>query len=125
VREISRTSVRREVREIFRTSVRAGPSDKMAVLAIGRASPDTGGYGGSSPRGNTARISGLGKAVAVRGGGAVSEQSVETPEEDAAEQAREVTEDEGEELAEVPLEVDEADAAEQIRGAGYDDEDYR
>jgi hypothetical protein len=67
----------------------------------------------------------LGKAVVVRGGGAVSELSIETPDEDAAEQARDVPEDEGEELAEVPFEVDEADAAEQIRDAGYDDEDYR
>ena len=49
---------------------------------------------------------------------------METPDEDAAEQAREVPEDGGE-LSEVPLEVDEADAAEQIRDAGYDDEDYR
>ena len=51
---------------------------------------------------------------------------METPDEDAAEQAREVPEDE-DELAEVPFEADEADAAEQIRDAGYDDddEDYR
>jgi hypothetical protein len=55
----------------------------------------------------------------------VSEQNLETPNEDAAELAREVPEDDEEELAEVPVEVDEADAAEQIRGAGYDDEDYR
>ena len=58
----------------------------------------------------------------------MSELSIETPDEDAAEQAREVSgEDEEEELSEVPLEVDEADAAEQIRDAGYDgdDEDYR
>jgi hypothetical protein len=74
----------------------------------------------------TARIGSLGKAgLVVRGGGAVSELSMETPDEDAAEQAREVPEDEDEELAEVPFEADEADAAEQIRGAGYDDEDYR
>jgi hypothetical protein len=57
---------------------------------------------------------------------------METPDEDAAEQAREVPEEarevpeeDGGELSEVPLEVDEADAAEQIRDAGYDDEDYR
>ena len=55
----------------------------------------------------------------------MSELGIETPDEDAAEQARDVPEDEAEELAEVPLEVDEADAAEQIRDAGYDDEDYR
>ena len=50
---------------------------------------------------------------------------METPDEDAAEQAREVPEDEAEELSEVPFEADEGDAAEQIRDAGYDDEDYR
>jgi hypothetical protein len=55
----------------------------------------------------------------------MSELSMETPGEDAAEQAREVPEGEDEELAEVPFEADEADAAEQIRDAGYDDEDYR
>ncbi len=55
----------------------------------------------------------------------MSEQSIETPGDDAAEQAREVPEEDTEELAEVPDEVNEADAAEQIRGAGYDDEDYR
>jgi hypothetical protein len=55
----------------------------------------------------------------------MSELSMETPDEDAAEQAREVPEDADEELDEVPFEADEADAAEQIRDAGYDDEDYR
>ena len=55
----------------------------------------------------------------------MSELSIETPDEVAAEQAREVPEEDGEELSELPLEVDEADAAEQIRDAGYDDEDYR
>lgn len=55
----------------------------------------------------------------------MSELSMETPGEDAAEQAREVPEEESEQLAEVPIEVNEADAAEQIRDVGYDDEDYR
>ena len=55
----------------------------------------------------------------------MSEQSIETPGDDAAEQAREVPEDDRDELVAVPDEVNEADAAEQIRGAGYDDEDYR
>jgi hypothetical protein len=52
---------------------------------------------------------------------------METPGEDAAEQAREVEvpEEENEEPRELPFEVDEADAAEQIRDIGYDDEDYR
>jgi hypothetical protein len=55
----------------------------------------------------------------------MSELSIETPDEDAAEQAREVPEEAGERRPELPFEVDEADAAEQIRDAGYDDEDYR
>jgi hypothetical protein len=50
---------------------------------------------------------------------------METPDEDAVEQAHGVPEEDEEELSELPLEVDEADAAEQIRDAGYDDEDYR
>jgi hypothetical protein len=57
--------------------------------------------------------------------GAVSEPSTERPDEDAAEQAREVPDGDEEELSELPFEVDEADAAEQIKDAGYDDEDYR
>jgi hypothetical protein len=57
---------------------------------------------------------------------ALSEMDMETPGEDAAEQAREVTDvDEAGELRELPLEVDEADAAEQTRDVPYDDEDYR
>ena len=55
----------------------------------------------------------------------MSEVSMETPEEDAAEQAREIPEENADGLAEVPFEADEADAAEQVRDAGYDDEDYR
>jgi len=58
-------------------------------------------------------------------GRAVSEQRIETPDEDAAEQAREIPEEGTEQLREVPLEVDEADAAEQTRDVGYGDEDYR
>ncbi len=57
--------------------------------------------------------------------GAVSELSMETPYEDAGEQAQEVPGENGGELSEVPLEANEADAAEQTRDAGYDDEDYR
>jgi hypothetical protein len=53
---------------------------------------------------------------------------METPEDDAAEQARELADDNEEsdtELEELPIEANEADAAEQTRDAGYDDEDYR
>jgi hypothetical protein len=57
--------------------------------------------------------------------GPVSELSIETPDEDAAEQAREVPEQGADQPTEVPLEANEADAAEQIRDAGYDEDDYR
>jgi hypothetical protein len=56
---------------------------------------------------------------------------METPEEDAVEQYREVVTDEESQESpreaprEVPYEVDEADAAEQTRDVGYDDDDYR
>jgi hypothetical protein len=50
---------------------------------------------------------------------------METPDEDAAEQSREVPEEDDESTPELPLEADEADAAEQVKDAGYDDEDYR
>jgi hypothetical protein len=50
---------------------------------------------------------------------------METPEEDAAEQSRDIPEGNAEELRELPFEVNEADAAEQIRDVGYDDDDYR
>lgn len=56
----------------------------------------------------------------------MSEMHIETPGEDAAEQLREVSEQEGrEELRERPFDVNEADAAEQTRDVGYDDDDYR
>jgi hypothetical protein len=53
---------------------------------------------------------------------------METPEGDAAEEARELAdedEENGAELRELPVEANEADAAEQNQDAGYDDEDYR
>ena len=52
---------------------------------------------------------------------------METPEEDAVEQYREVVnyDDSQDRPNEVPPEVDEADAAEQTRDVGYDDDDYR
>jgi hypothetical protein len=50
---------------------------------------------------------------------------IETPGEDAAEQAREVTEESNGELHEIPFDVNEADAAEQTRDVGYDDDEYR
>ena len=55
----------------------------------------------------------------------MSDMDIETPGEDAAEQAREVDEEGHDELHEIPLDVNEADAAEQTRDIGYDDDDYR
>ncbi|HEY6311371.1 MAG TPA: hypothetical protein VIY52_11280, partial [Streptosporangiaceae bacterium] len=57
----------------------------------------------------------------------LSELDMETPEDDALEQHREVVADDTVTGArrEVPFDVDEADAAEQARAVGFDDEDYR
>jgi dihydrolipoamide dehydrogenase len=67
-----------------------------------------------------------------RGIGSLSELDMETPEDDAIEQHRDVVADEttAEETRvgarrEVPFDVNEADAAEQERAVGFDDDDYR
>ena len=59
--------------------------------------------------------------------GPLSELDMETPEDDAIEQNREIIADETVTVArrEVPFDVDEADAAEQARAVGFDDDDYR
>lgn len=59
----------------------------------------------------------------------MSEMDMETPEDDAAEQHKEVVEDEESRVRtrprDIPFDVDEADAAEQERSVGFDDDDYR
>ena len=62
-----------------------------------------------------------------RGTGPVSEQGIETPEDDAIEQHRELIADETVVgvRREVPFDVNEADAADQDRAVGFDDDDYR
>jgi dihydrolipoamide dehydrogenase len=66
-----------------------------------------------------------------KGIGPLSELGLETPEEDAVEQHRELVSDylAGEAMPaprrDVPFDVDEADAAEQARAVGFDDDDYR
>jgi pyruvate/2-oxoglutarate dehydrogenase complex dihydrolipoamide dehydrogenase (E3) component len=66
-----------------------------------------------------------------KGIGPLSELGLETPEEDAVEQHRELVSDylAGEAVPaprrDVPFDVDEADAAEQARAVGFDDDDYR
>jgi hypothetical protein len=57
----------------------------------------------------------------------LSELGLETPEEDAVEQHRELVSDEAVPAPrrDVPFDVDEADAAEQARAVGFDDDDYR
>jgi len=59
--------------------------------------------------------------------GPLSELDMETPEDDALEQHREVVADEAVTVArrDIPFDVDEADAAEQARAVGFDDDDYR
>jgi hypothetical protein len=62
-----------------------------------------------------------------KGTGPLSEQDIETPEDDAIEQHQELIPDETVVGArrEVPFDVNEADAAEQDRVVGFDDDDYR
>jgi dihydrolipoamide dehydrogenase len=62
-----------------------------------------------------------------KGIGPLSELGLETPEEDAVEQHRELVSDEAVPAPrrDVPFDVDEADAAEQARAVGFDDDDYR
>jgi pyruvate/2-oxoglutarate dehydrogenase complex dihydrolipoamide dehydrogenase (E3) component len=66
-----------------------------------------------------------------KGIGPLSELGLETPEDDAVEQHRELISDylAGEAVTvprrDVPFDVDEADAAEQARAVGFDDDDYR
>jgi hypothetical protein len=57
----------------------------------------------------------------------LSEQDIETPEDDAIEQHQELIPDETAVgvRREVPFDVDEADAADQERAVGFDDDDYR
>src|SRR5579872_2041837 len=59
--------------------------------------------------------------------GPLSELGLETPEDDAVEQHRELVPDEAVTVLrrDVPFDVDEADAAEQARAVGFDDDDYR
>jgi hypothetical protein len=51
--------------------------------------------------------------------------SPETPEADAAEQLREVVDDDVEETSEPPYDADPADAAEQRMAVAFDDDEYR
>src|SRR4029077_509521 len=62
-----------------------------------------------------------------KGIGPLSELGLETPEDDAVEQQRELVSDELVTVPrrDVPFDVDEADAAEQARAVGFDDDDYR
>ena len=57
----------------------------------------------------------------------MSEQDIETPEDDAFEQHQELIPDETvvSTRREAPFDVNEADAADQERAVGYDDDDYR
>jgi hypothetical protein len=62
-----------------------------------------------------------------KGIGPLSELGLETPEDDAIEQHRELVSEEPVTVPrrDVPFDVDEADAAEQARAVGFDDDDYR
>jgi dihydrolipoamide dehydrogenase len=66
-------------------------------------------------------------ATQEKGIGSLSELGLETPEDDAVEQHRELVSDEPVTVPQrdVPFDVDEADAAEQARAIGFDEDDYR
>ena len=73
-------------------------------------------------------LAGTGPAVPEEKGiGPLSELGLETPEDDAVEQRRELVSDDAVPAPrrDVPFDVDEADAAEQARAVGFDDDDYR
>jgi pyruvate/2-oxoglutarate dehydrogenase complex dihydrolipoamide dehydrogenase (E3) component len=74
------------------------------------------------------QLAGTGPAVTEEKGiGPLSELGLETPEEDAVEQHRDLVWDEAVTVPrrDAPFDVDEADAAEQARAVGFDDDDYR
>lgn len=62
-----------------------------------------------------------------KGIGSLSELGLETPEDNAVEQHRELVSDEPVTVPrrDLPFDVDEADAAEQARAVSFDDDDYR
>src|SRR5580704_12043666 len=66
-------------------------------------------------------------ATEEKGIGPLSELGLETPEDDAVEQHRELVSDEPVTVPQrdLPFDVDEADAAEQAHAVGFDDDDYR
>ena len=95
--------------------------------ALETALRELAGTGTSTARHSTARHSAVVADQEEKGTGPMSEQDMETPEDDAIEQDQELLPDETVVGArrEVPFDVNEADAAEQERAVGYDDDDYR
>jgi hypothetical protein len=93
--------------------VHAFPTYGEALQAAFRELAGTGPAGPAGPK--------------EKGIGPLSELGMETPEDDAAEQRRDVVSDEAVTASrrDVPFDVDEADAAEQARAIGFDDDDYR
>lgn len=95
--------------------------------ALETALRELAGTGASAVRNGTARHSAVMADQQEKGTGPLSEQDIETPEDDAIEQHQELIPDETvvSVRREVPFDVDEADAADQERAVGFDDDDYR
>ncbi len=93
-----------------------GEALQAAFCELARTGPASTGSAGTGPAGTE-----------EKGIGSLSELGLETPEDDAVEQHRELVPDE---VVPVPrrdawFDVNEADAAEQARAVGFDDDDYR
>jgi len=97
-----------------------GEALQAAFCELARTGPASTGSADTGPAGTE-----------EKGIGSLSELGLETPEDDAVEQHRElVSDDLAGEVAPVPrrdawFDVNEADAAEQARAVGFDDDDYR
>ena len=103
-----------------------GEALQAAFGELARTGPAGTGSAGTGPAGTG--LAGTGPAgTEGKGIGSLSELGLETPEDDAVEQHRELVPDE---VVPVPrrdawFDVNEADAAEQARAVGFDDDDYR
>jgi len=97
-----------------------GEALQAAFCELARTGPASTGSADTGPAGTE-----------EKGIGSLSELGLETPEDDAVEQHRElVSDDLAGEVVPVPrrdtwFDVNEADAAEQARAVGFDDDDYR
>ena len=107
-----------------------GEALQAAFGELAKTGPAGTGSAGTGPAGTEAAGTEA-AGTEGKGIGSLSELGLETPEDDAVEQHRElVSDDLAGEVVPVPrrdtwFDVNEADAAEQARAVGFDDDDYR